>query len=114
MTDPRYIYDCEVLRVVDGDTVDLRIDLGLSISSVQRVRLYGINAPEKRGKTRDAGNAATDHLKQLIASNRSIQVETFQDKQGKYGRYLATLIGSESGDLNQQMIDDSHAVEYMK
>jgi micrococcal nuclease len=113
MTDPKYIYDCEIVRIVDGDTVDLVIDLGLSITTLQRCRLFGINAPEVRGPSRDAGKAATAHLTTLIDQSGSIQVATHKDKQGKFGRYLATLLAEDGSDLNAKMITDGHAIEYL-
>ena len=69
-----YNYKAEVTRVVDGDTVDAFIDLGFDMHSKQRVRLYGINAPETR--TRDLiekkhGKAATRRLVEMLEENKS-------------------------------------------
>ena len=77
-----------------------------------RFRLLGINAPEKRGPTYAAGIAAMRHLESLIEQFGLVEVRTHKDRTGKYGRYLATLHGSDNGtliDLNQRMIADGHA-----
>ena len=68
-----YYYKAEVTRIVDGDTIDVSIDLGFSVSAKARLRLYGINTPESR--TRDKvekkkGLAATARLQELIAKNK--------------------------------------------
>jgi len=113
-------------RIVDGDTIDVTIDLGFDILHKTRVRLYGINTPEKR--TRDLeekkrGYAASERLTELVMSSfledHSLVLQT--KEKGKYGRYLGILIrratkvkeGEEVElDLNQQLVLEGHAVEY--
>ena len=91
-----YNYKATVTRVVDGDTVDVLIDLGFGIHYAQRVRLYGINAPETR--TRDkvekkAGLAAKAYLKEILKTNKNkCIIITTLDKKGKYGRVLGELL----------------------
>jgi micrococcal nuclease len=114
-----YIRRAKIVRLVDGDTVDVDIDLGMAITTRQRLRLFGINTPEVRGPEKVAGHAATQHLADLLVRYRhkgewDIVVRTHKDKKGKYGRYLADLIG-EDGDgnpvnLNMKMVADGHAV----
>ena len=90
-----YNYKATVTRVVDGDTVDALIDLGFGINYAQRVRLFGINAPETR--TRDktekaAGLASKARLKGLLNENKNkCVIATTLDRKGKYGRVLGTL-----------------------
>ena len=121
-------------RVVDGDTVDVTIDLGFDILHKARIRLYGINAPESR--TRDLeekkrGLDAKGRLVELVLScfmdDHYLVLQTKQVK-GKFGRYLGTLIrrvkerslvgleGEETEetelDLNQQLVLEGHAVDY--
>jgi len=105
-----YFYRARVVKVVDGDTVDVDIDLGFgSWLHKQRLRLYGINAPEVRGPQREAGLITTDWLKERI-DGRDIFIETFkaEGSKGKYGRWLANLYTVEAGaaaiNLNQQMV----------
>ena len=108
-----YEYRCKILKVVDGDTVDVDIDLGFGMTyKKQRVRLMGIDTPESR--TRDLveklfGKASKKHLKEIL-SNAEMLTLVSHDK-GKFGRILGELyVNGES--INQKMIDDHHAVDY--
>jgi|TARA_B110000879_G_C11179391_1_gene517570 micrococcal nuclease len=111
-----YEYNVKVTRVVDGDTVDVDIDLGFGmIYKKQRVRLHGIDTPESR--TRDLeekkyGKAAKAHLKGLLSGKTRM---VCHDK-GKFGRILGEMfaeIDDEWVSVNQIMITDHHAVAYM-
>ena len=119
MTRDDYIRRAKIVRLVDGDTVDVDIDLGMAITTRQRLRLFGINTPEVRGPEKVAGHAATQHLADLLVRYRhegewDIVVQTRKDKRGKFGRYLASLIGADQDgnpvDLNMTMVADGHAV----
>lgn len=120
MWQPDYHYWAEVVRVVDGDTVELLVDCGFGIHHRVMGRLYGIDAPEVTGPTAAAGDASTAHLEHLlrkhsmsIESRVRIVVKTHKDRQDKYGRYLFELIGASDGqllNLNDQMLRDNHAV----
>jgi micrococcal nuclease len=108
-----YTYKAEILNVVDGDTVDVRIDLGLRVYHVTRLRLNGINAPELHSKIKAEvvrAKASRDRLIELI-NGKTVTVQTFKDRTEKYGRYLAeiTLDGTS---INQQMITEGLAVSY--
>lgn len=118
-----YEYNVKIVKVVDGDTVDVDIDLGFGMTyKKQRVRMLGIDTPESR--TRDLvekqfGKASKKHLKKLLEMSERISLIS-HDK-GKFGRILGELYGhyneghpvyGESFNINQQMIDDHHAVEY--
>ena len=108
-----YQYRATIVRVIDGDTVEAEIDLGFDVHVRQTLRLAGINAPEPRGATREAGDDATIHLANLIEDGGRIMVHTEQDERGSFGRYLATLWGERGiRSINQQMIEDGHAVGY--
>ena len=118
-----YKYRVDVTRVVDGDTVDVDIDLGFGMTyKKQRVRLYGIDTPESR--TRDLvekkyGKAAKKFLQEKIESAKVVTL--YSHDKGKFGRILGELFVS-NGDnpvltedrvsVNQQMINDYHAVKY--
>lgn len=109
-----YRYKVDVTRVVDGDTVDVNIDLGFGmVYKKQRVRMMGIDTPESR--TRDLeekfyGKASKAHLESILAEG-DVQLKSY-DK-GKFGRILGELfIGDSSYSVNQQMIDEYHAVPY--
>lgn len=106
-----YVYRCEILRVVDGDTVDAEIDLGFSIVYRTRIRLLGINTPETKGATKAEGLRAKDTLAMWLASAKQIVVETALDKRGKFGRVLGTLYADEVN-LNERLVDEGFAVPY--
>ena len=110
-----YRYKVNIVKVVDGDTVDVDIDLGFGmVYKKQRVRMLGIDTPESR--TRDLvekkfGKASKKHLKAILEEAESIELVS-HDK-GKFGRILGDLfIGSNETSVNQQMINDHHAVAY--
>jgi endonuclease YncB( thermonuclease family) len=109
-----FYYAVEVLRVVDGDTVDVRIDLGFNVWHKCRVRLMGINAPESRTRDKEEkarGLAAKAWLTELLGSAQS-GVEMQSHGVGKYGRVLGTLYINDV-DINKMMIEEGHAVEYL-
>lgn len=108
----------EIVKVYDGDTVTVKIDLGFNISITERIRLLGINAPEVRGESREAGLASRDWLRQKLEEAKEngydIILKTKKDKKGKYGRYLGYILinGPEPVNLNMRMIQEGHAVQY--
>lgn len=77
-------------NIVDGDTIDVVLDLGFHLAYGLRLRLHGIDAPEKRGAEREAGVKATLWLAERIYK-KDIKIETFRDKTGKYGRMVAVI-----------------------
>jgi len=113
-----YQYRCKVLRVIDGDTVDVDIDLGFGVwLKKQRVRLHGIDTPESR--TRDKvekhyGLIAKKFLKEQLGGKEGPILKTRLDAKGKFGRILGEfLIDDGSGDtVNELMIKEGHAVAY--
>jgi len=121
-----YEYKAQVLRVVDGDTIDFLIDLGFECFHKERVRLYGIDAPEirTRNKTEKAkGKEATafvcDKLSYLVNDKLDIDenpIVTIRSyKEDKYGRYLVMVYYIENGKkycLNQQLLNAGLAKLY--
>jgi len=109
-----YEYQAVLLKVVDGDTVHARVDLGFDIRMDMKLRLMGINAPEMKTVQ---GLPAKDHLTQLLGpygplTGTPLTIRTEKDRQEKFGRYLATLILPGDVDLNRQMVIDGFAVDY--
>lgn len=109
-----YQYNVKISKVVDGDTVDVDIDLGFStVLKKQRVRMMGIDTPESR--TRDLvekkfGKAAKAHLKGILDAK---QITLVSHDKGKFGRILGELfVNGEEISVNQRMINDHHAVPY--
>ena len=107
-------YKCNLVKVVDGDTVDVDIDLGFGVwLRKQRIRLYGIDTPESR--TRDKvekvyGLAAKDFLSKMLSTGE-MSIKTHKDAKGKFGRILGELWTFDTN-INEKMIERHHAVRY--
>ena len=110
-----YEYACKVERVVDGDTVDVVLDLGFDILHKCRVRLYGIDTPESRTRNLDEkarGKMAGAFLKDAIDSGKKVVIQTkLKDSKGKFGRVLGDVVVDEVN-INQEMIKNYYAVAY--
>jgi micrococcal nuclease len=110
-----YEYGCKVERVVDGDTVDVVLDLGFDIFHKCRVRLYGIDTPESRTRDLDEkarGKMAGSFLKESIDAGDKIVIQTkLKDSKGKYGRVLGDVV-IDDVNINQLMVDKHLAVKY--
>lgn len=105
-------------KVVDGDTIDVDIDLGFDISFSSRVRLAGIDTPESRtaDKMEKAlGLESKEYLKYKLKDAKSIVIKTEKmDSSEKYGRILGWIfIDGQEMSVNQQMIDDGYAWGYL-
>jgi len=113
-----YIYRVkEVLKIVDGDTIDANIDLGFDISLTKRVRLNGIDTPESRTtdlKEKTLGLEVKEWLKHKLEGAKDILIKTqLPDSTEKYGRILGNLyINNESLSLNEQMVNTGYAWSY--
>ena len=110
-----YEYNCQVNRVVDGDTIDVTLDLGFSILHKCRVRLYGIDTPESR--TRDLeekarGKLSKKYLQDKINQGKQIVIQTkLKDSKGKFGRVLGSVIVDRIN-INNLMVLNHMAVHY--
>ena len=116
-----YEYRATLLKIVDGDTVDVDIDLGFGVVlSNQRIRLYGIDTPESR--TRDleekkCGKLAAKYIQDHIQISSTFTLRTRLDGKGKYGRILGELICfipefDREMSINDAMITKKLAVKY--
>ena len=108
----------EVKNVVDGDTIDVIIDLGFDILFASRVRLAGIDTPESRttDKVEKAlGIEAKEYLKKQLKDAKSVVIRTEKmDSSEKYGRILGWVyINGESESINNKMINDGYAWGYL-
>lgn len=105
-----------VLKVVDGDTIDVDIDLGFNISYTQRVRLAGIDTPESRTTDKfekKLGMESKEWLKNALSHGKTIVIRTEKpDSSEKYGRILGWLFVDDVN-LNNAMIDQGYAWSYM-
>tara|TARA_R110000765_G_scaffold144408_2_gene246386 strand:- start:1227 stop:1652 length:426 start_codon:yes stop_codon:yes gene_type:complete len=110
-----YEYNCKVKRVVDGDTVDVMLDLGFDILYNCRVRLFGIDTPESRTRNLDEkarGKMASAFLKEAIDNGTKVVIQTkLKDSRGKFGRVLGNVV-VDGKNINQSMIENYHAAAY--
>jgi len=108
-------YRCNVTRVVDGDTVDIDVDLGFGVwLHKERVRLYGVDTPESRTSDKEEkvyGNNAKNFVKNFLEGQEVILVTRKYDAKGKFGRILGDLhVGEDS--LCEALIESHNAVPY--
>ena len=109
-----YEYTCTVTRVVDGDTIDVILDLGFSILHKCRVRLYGIDTPESRTRDLDEkarGILSKSFLQDALVQSNKVIIKTQKDAKGKFGRVLGELYVNDIN-INQLMVDKYLAVAY--
>lgn len=120
------------LKVVDGDTLDVEIDAGFRNRRTERLRLIGVNTPELKGSTREAGLAAKDYVSKWLYTalvqgwqgtggstvmEWPLVIQTYLDKDGavhddSFGRYLVDVWRSFDGaNLNHDLIRNGHAIE---
>ena len=115
----RFVYNnVKLIRVLDGDTVELEINLGYHLTFRDRFRLVRIDAPETNRKaTREAGNKSKMALEQMLLEEideaDGIWIESF--KKDSFGRWLCEIYSHKSGEsLNQRMLTEGHAVPYKR
>ena len=111
----------KINRVVDGDTIDVTIDLGFDLHKKERVRIAGVDTPEKRTRNLeekelgiDATNWLKDKLTETIKGDDELVIRTeLKGGVGKYGRLLGWLyVGDDDFSLNEQMITEGYAWSY--
>ena len=111
----------EINKVLDGDTIDVTIDLGFDLYKKERVRIAGVDTPEKRTRDLeekklgiDATNWLKDKLEDTLAGDAELSIRTeLHGGVGKYGRLLGWLyIGDSDVSLNEQMITEGYAWSY--
>lgn len=113
---PSYQYRAQVIRWVDGDTVDCVVDLGFTVQVRERFRLSGVNTPETNRKaSREAGNRATEFVVDLCPVGSTVIVQT--ERTGKFGRWLATVYPTDGSlepgvSVNDALLSSGHAVPY--
>ena len=114
-----YEYKCKVKRVVDGDTMDVILDLGFDVHHAVRVRMAGIDTPESRTRDKDEkarGKLSKAFLKESIKGKKIILKTKIKDSKGKFGRVIAEVWAEfEKGSLrniNELMIKECYAVKY--
>jgi micrococcal nuclease len=116
-TFPSYVYKARLSKIVDGDTIDLYIDVGFKTYLHKRIRFLGIDTWELREEEKEAGHRAKDRLEELLNEGQ-IYVQTEWDGEGKYGRVLGWIwtVNEKSGErklVNKILLDEGHGTEYM-
>jgi len=109
-----YKYNAMVVRVVDGDTLEVRFDLGFGISFTEKLRLQRVNTPEVWGVKKESaeykrGKLATAFTQQWVDDTNSvIVVKTAKDRKGGRGRYMAEVYNSVGENLQDALIAAGH------
>lgn len=108
-------YNAELERVVDGDTIDFRVDLGFNVSKNIRVRLAGVDTNETYGVPKNSeefalGKEQTEFVEEWFNEQESVIIRTSKDKKGKYGRYIARVF-ADGDDLSKDLISEWSHVE---
>lgn len=102
-----------ILKIVDGDTLDVSIDLGFNVTTIQRIRLSGVDTPETNSKNeleKTLGNEAKMFITNWVSSQKQIKIKTFKDD--KYGRMLGELYGDDGHCMNTLLIEKGYAWAY--
>ena len=110
-----YHYRAKLDRVVDGDTIDVTLDLGFDLHLEARVRFSGINAPESRTKDlveKQKGLESKRFVEDWLGNCETIVIQTQLDKKGKFGRILGNILNADGASLNEEMIALGHATPY--
>jgi micrococcal nuclease len=114
-----YEYKATITNIVDGDTVDVDIDLGFGIwMKDERVRIMGIDTPESRTSDKVEkifGLASKERLKSILGKTTTLKTfaaKDGEDMKGKFGRILGDFIAEDGRMVTDIMIDEGHAVKY--
>jgi micrococcal nuclease len=108
-----YEYSSSLIKIVDGDTVDVLIDLGFNTTKKERVRLLGIDTPESATKDlveKKLGLEAKEYISNWFAKNTPFKLQTTKDD--KYGRILGVFTGLDGKTLNKLLVDQGYAWAY--
>ena len=117
--EPAYIYRAEMKRIVDGDTIDMDVDLGFFVKVRIRFRLQGINTPEIYRKKKDSeeykqGMKSVEFVEEKFRENQGICM-VVSTKTGAYGRWIGDIyFGDSEESLSNQLLDAGLAVPYKK
>lgn len=109
-----YEYECKISRVVDGDTVDVDIDLGFGTwRCAERIRLYGVDTPECRTRDKQekaAGLLAKEFVEDALHVGGTYKLQTRE--KGKFGRFLGVIFITKKTSINAALISENLAVAY--
>jgi micrococcal nuclease len=115
-----WTYRATVKGIYDGDSITVYIDLGFGVFlHNQKIRLFGINAPEIRGEEREQGLISRDILRKWIPIDSRITLKTYKDSKEKYGRWLGEIFVPDEANreklvnINEQLVAGGYAERYM-
>jgi len=121
MKKQKFVYEAKVLDVHDGDTITVEIDLGFNVKFTEKIRFYGINAPELRVRNEakklvenPEGTKTLNVVKDFLKIGETIVIETMKDKKEKFGRYLANIYvvkNKEEIHLNKYLLENNLATK---
>jgi micrococcal nuclease len=110
-----YEYRAKVTRIIDGDTIDVDVDLGFDVWLKNRVRMYGIDTPESRTRDKEEkyrGLLSKEYLKDSLKGSKEVVLKTKKGEEtGKFGRILAE-VWINGVNINKKMISEGYAVAY--
>ena len=112
-----YTYKAKLVRVINGDTLDIEIDLGFDLSIKQRLKLYGVDTPDSRSTDLEIRQKGLDVKQRVIeVLTKEFTVTTILNKRGKYGRILGKVYIVDDNDnkvcINELLVDEGHAIRY--
>ncbi len=111
---PTYTYKAKVVKIIDGDTMDVKIDVGFNTHIFKRIRLLGVDTWELRGSEKEKGQVAKEYVEQIMRiCEGEVFIQTEMDAEGKYGRLLAWVWSRRVGDyvcLNEDLLEKGHGV----
>lgn len=97
-----YAYKAVCTRVIDGDTIELNVDLGFNIRHIIRGRLFNVNAPELfSGINRETGRIAKEHVETLVL-NKELYVTTYKDKMS-FNRWIVEVTDLDGNSINEEI-----------
>jgi len=102
-----------ILKIVDGDTVDVSIDLGFNVTTIQRIRLSGVDTPETNSKNeleKSMGDEAKMFIINWVSLQKQMKIKTYKDD--KYGRILGEIFGDNDQCINNLLIEKGYAWSY--
>jgi micrococcal nuclease len=113
MIKDNYTRNAELVRVIDGDTFECLIDMGLRIYVKKKIRVYGINCPEMKGLSKPEGQRAKKFAQEWFKNNLEFTVRTVNDGlEDSFGRLIA-VVESSTGTLEQALLDNGLAIKFM-
>jgi len=112
-----YTYKAKLIRVINGDTLDIEIDLGFDLSIKQRLKLYGVDTPDSRSTDLEIRQKGLDVKQRVIeVLTKEFTVTTILNKRGKYGRILGKIYIVDEKDnkvcINELLVEEGHASRY--